>query len=176
MIWRLLSRRIGQNEFFDTIKRNAQDKSLDLSELRSAFSAQSEFLDYELTQITDMNLLVGLPQVIGGETKVALRNTGSVEANISVVATTANNERIPTNVVLKPSSFGEVSFKTPNKITRIEIDSEKLYPQTDYTDDVAPREFSDSDLQLVVKREFDKQAYPLAEKNARSVLNAVSTI
>ena len=63
-----------------------------------------------------MNLLVGLPQVIGGETKVALRNTGSVEANISVVATTANNERIPTNVVLKPKSFGEVSFKTPNKI------------------------------------------------------------
>ena len=105
--------------------------------------------------------------------KVALRNTGSVEANISVLATTANNERIPATVVLKPKSFGEVSFKTPNKIKRIEIDSEKLYPQTDYTDDVAPREFSDSDLLLVVKREFDKQAYPLAEKNARSVLNEV---
>ncbi|MGI9055637.1 MAG: hypothetical protein ACR2F2_07520, partial [Pyrinomonadaceae bacterium] len=68
MIWRLLSRRLGQNEFFDTIKRTAQDKNLDLTELRSAFSAQSEFLDYELTQITDLNLLVGLPQLIGGET------------------------------------------------------------------------------------------------------------
>lgn len=173
MIWRLLSRRLGQNEFFDTIKRNTQDKNLDLAELRAAFSSQSIFLDYELTQITDMNLLVGLPQVNGGETKVALRNTGSVEANISIVATTANNERIPTNVVLKPNSFGEVSFKTPNKITRIEIDSEKLYPQTDYTDDVAPRDFTDSDLLLIVKREFDKQAYAVAEKNARSVLNEV---
>ncbi len=170
MIWRLLSRRVGENEFYETIKRNAQDKNLDLAKLRSAFSAQSEFLDYELTQVTDMNLLVGLPQTIGGETKVALRNTGSVEANISVLATTASNERIPTNVVLKPKSFGEVSFKTPNKIKQIEIDSEKLYPQIDYTDDVAPREFSDSDLLLVVKREFDKQNYPSAEKNARSVL------
>jgi tetratricopeptide (TPR) repeat protein len=173
MIWRVLSRRVGQNEFFDTIKRNTQDKSLDLTKLRSAFSAQKEFLDYELTQITDMNLLVGLPQVSGGETKVALRNTGSVEANINVIATTVNNERIPASVVLKPKSFGEVSFKTPNKIKRVEIDSEKLYPQMDYTDDVAPREFTDSDLLLVVKREYDKQNYPLAEKNARAVLNEV---
>lgn len=173
MIWRVLARRIGQNEFFDTIKRNSQDKSLSLAELRSAFSAQSEFLDYELTQVTDMNLLVGLPQVSGGDTKVALRNTGSVEANINVVATTANNQRIPTSVVLKPKSFGEVTFKSPGKIIRVEIDSEKLYPQTDYTDDVAPREFTDSDLLLVVKREFDKQSYPLAEKNARAVLNEV---
>ena len=173
MIWRLLSRRLGQSEFFDTIKRNAQDKSLDLAEMRAAFSAQSEFLDYELTQVTDMNLLVGLPQVNGGETKVALRNTGSVEVNINVLATTVSNERIPANVVLKPKSFGEVTFKTPNKIKQVEIDSEKLSPQIDYTDDVAPREFSDSDLLLVVKREFDKQNYPLAEKNARSVLNEV---
>ena len=171
MIWRLLSKRIGQNEFFNLIKQNAQDKNLNLTELRSEFSAQSELLDYQLTQITDMNLLVGLPQVSGGETKVALRNTGSVEANIAVTATTAANEKIPTNVVLKPKSFGEVSFKTSNKITRIEIDGEKLYPQTDYTDDIAPREFTDSDPLLVVKREFDKQNYPLAEKTARSILN-----
>lgn len=170
MIWRVLAKRIGQKEFFDTVKRNAQDKSLDLTELRAAFSEQKEFLDYELTQITDMNLLVGLPQTSGGETKVALRNTGSVEVNISVVATTANNEKIPTTVVLKPKSFGEVSFKNPNRIVRVEIDSDKLYPQMDYTDDVAPREFTDSDLLLAVKREFDKQNFPLAEKNARSVL------
>ena len=35
MIWRLLSRRVGQNEFFETIKRNSQDKNLDL--VRIAF-------------------------------------------------------------------------------------------------------------------------------------------
>lgn len=170
MIWRVLSKRTGQTEFFDAIKRNAQDKSLDLTELRAAFSEQKEFLDYELTQVTDMNLLAGLPQTSGGETKIALRNTGSVEVNIGVVATTANNEKIPTTVVLKPKSFGEVTFKNQNKIVRVEIDTDKLYPQTDYADDVAPREFSDSDLLLAVKREFDKQNFPLAEKNARSVL------
>lgn len=170
MIWRILSKRAGRNEFFETIKRNAQDKSLDLNELRAAFSEQKEFLDYELTQVTDMNLLVGLPQTSGGETKVALRNTGAVEASVNVTATTANNEKIPTTVILKPKSFGDVSFKTPNKIVRVEIDGEKLYPQTDYTDDVAPREFTDNDLLLAVKREFDKQNFPLAEKNARAVL------
>ena len=69
-------------------------------------------------------------------------------------------------------SFGEVSFKTPNKIVRTEIDSDKLYPQTDYSDDVAPREFDESDLLLAVKRAFDKQEFGNAEKSARTVLQS----
>lgn len=171
MIWRVLAKNIGQNQFFNAIRENMNDGNLDLSELRAAFPSNKDFLDYAFTQVTDVNLLVGLPQVSGGEAKVALRNTGSVEANVSVVATTANGEKLPTTVVLRPKSFGEVTFKTSNKIVRVEVDSEKLYPQTDYTDDVAPREFDNSDLLLVVKREFDRQDFAAAEKNARLILN-----
>ena len=171
MIWRILAKSVGQNEFFKVVRENMQDGNLNLNELRTAFSANKNFLDYALTQVTDVNLLVGLPQVNGGETKVALRNTGSVDANVSVVATTASGEKLPTSVVLRPKSFGEVTFKTSNKIVRVEVDSEKLYPQTDYTDDVAPREFDESDLLLVIKREFDKQNFAAAEKNAQIVLN-----
>ena len=62
-----------------------------------------------------------------------------------------------------------MTFKTPAKITRVEIDSEKLYPQIDYSDDVAPRELS-SDPLLAVKRLFDKQDFAGAETTARTVL------
>jgi tetratricopeptide (TPR) repeat protein len=55
-------------------------------------------------------------------------------------------------------------------VNRVEIDPDKLYPQTDYSDDVAPREATDSDLLLVVKRFFDKQEFANAERTARTVL------
>jgi len=56
----------------------------------------------------------------------------------------------------------------------VEIDPEKYYPQTDYSIDVAPREFSESDPLLVVKRSFDKQDFVTSEKSARAVLSNVS--
>ena len=39
-----------------------------------------------------------------------------------------------------------------------------------YSDDIAPRETTDSDLVLAVKRDFDRQAYPAAEQSARTIL------
>lgn len=173
MIWRLLAKKIGSEAFFKTVRENAADGALELRELRADFSVHKDLLDYSFDQITDVNLLVGLPQTTGGETKIALRNTGSGEANVSVAATTGNGEKLMTTVALRPKSFGEVTFKTPNKIVRVEVDAEKLYPQIDYSDDVAPREFDESDLLLSVKRRFDKQDFADAEQNARLVLRAL---
>lgn len=169
MIWRILSRRVGEKAFTDTIKANMTG-GLNLARLRAAFSANKEYIDYAFDQITDMNLMVGLPRVEGGETKVALRNTGTTDATVSVVATTATGEKLTAQSTIRPTSFGEVGFRTTARIVKVEIDSEGLYPQTDYSDDIAPREFDDSDVLLVVKRDFDKQKFADAEKNARAVL------
>ena len=170
MIWNLLQRKVGKDEFYRTLRENAKDGSLEMAELRQAFSAQKDFLDYAIDQTTDMNLLVGLPQAGNGETKVALRNTGSIDATVTVTATTATGEVLTAPTTIRATSFGEVSFKTPAKIVRAEVDFEKLYPQQDYSDDVAPREFTDSDELLAVKRAFDQQDFAGAEKNARLVL------
>ena len=170
MIWRLLAKRVGQDDFFNTIRTNSQDGSLSLGELRTAFSPYKELLDYTLDQITETNLQSGLPQVSGGETKIALRNTGAADVNVSVTAALANGEKISAPTTIRAKSFGEVIFKTSAKVSRVEIDPEKFYPQTDYSDDVAPREVTDSDLLLAVKREFDKQEFAGAEKTARIVL------
>ena len=170
MVWRLLAQKVGQDEFFNILRANMKDGDLRLSELRTAFSSQKDFLDYAFEQVTDTNLLVGLPQTNGAETKVALRNTGSIDASVNVLATTASGEKLTAQAMIPAKSFGEVSFKTPNKIVRTEIDGDKLYPQTDYSDDVAPREFDDSDSLLAVKRFFDKQDFVNAENNARKIL------
>ena len=174
MVWRLLAKRVGAAEFSSTLRTNTQDGSLTVAKLRQAFSANKEILDYLIDHTTDMNLLVGLPQQNGGETKVALRNGGAIDATVTVVATTGNGQRLEASTTLKALNYGEVVFKTTTKITRVEIDTDKLYPQIEYSDDVAPRETTDTDLLLAVKRNFDKQDFIGAEKTARIVLSTIA--
>ena len=170
MIWRLLAKKLGQDEFFNIIKANIKDGAVDLAKLRAAFASNKEFLDYAFDQITDMDLLIGLPQTAGGDTKMALRNSGSVDAVVDIIATTNKGEKLKASTTIAAKSFGEAIFKTPNKIVRVEIDSEKLFPQLDYSNDAKPVEIDESDLLLFTKKPFDKQDFATAEKNARLVL------
>lgn len=172
MIWRMLAKTIGEQQFFNTIRNQIQSGNLTLANLRTEFSAQKVFLDYALDQPTDMNLLAGLPQASGGETKVALRNLGSVDASVTVLGTTDRGEKLTVQATIPARSFGEAIFKTPSKIVRAEIDPEKFYPQTDFSDDIAPRDFNETDSILVIKRAFDKKDYAAAEKNARAAVQA----
>lgn len=170
MVWRLLAKRVGQDEFFNVLRAQMKNGNLELSKLRSAFSSQKELLDYSFDKITDVNLFVGLPQTNGAETKVALRNVGSIEVTVNVSATSASGEKSIAQTTIPAKSFGEVNFKTSNKIVRTEVDTEKIYPQTDYSDDIAPRESNESDAILMIKRAFDQQDFVKAEKNARLVV------
>lgn len=170
MIWRLVEKKAGNAAFYNAVRTAMQDGVVTASELRSAFPDQKELLDNMFEQVTDINLMAGLPQPTGAETKVALRNSGSLDVTVNVEAKLSSGETMAAPVSIKAKSFGEVAFRTPNKVTRVEIDPEKYYPQTEYSDDVAPREFTDSDAQLAVKRSFDKQEYAKTEAAALIVL------
>lgn len=170
MIWRLLARRAGQAEFFNNLQVQMKDGNLNLAEIRAAFPAQKDFLDNAFDQITETNLLVGLPQVTGAETKIALRNLGAIDVTVNIAAATQSGEKLTAQSTIRAKSFGEVTFKTTQKIVRVEVDTDKFYPQTDFSDDVAPKEFDSSDAIAVVKRAFDQQDFAKAEKSARIAL------
>ncbi len=170
MVWRILAKRMGAAEFSNSIKSAAADGSMSLGELRDVFAAQKPLLDYFFDQLTEMNLLAGVPQPVGPDTRVNLKNTGATDVTVDVVGTTATNERVVATTSIRAVSFGEVVFKSAKPIVRAEIDADKLYPQTDYSDDVAPRETTDSDPLLAAKRAFDKQDYAGAEKVSRALL------
>ncbi|MDQ3041957.1 MAG: hypothetical protein M3R11_06205, partial [Acidobacteriota bacterium] len=173
MIWRLLAKRVGQDDFFRILQTQMKDGNLNLNEIRTAFSAQKDFLDAAFDQVTETNLLVGLPQASGAETKIALRNLGAIDAvSVNILATTQTGEKLTAQSTVRAKSFGEVNFKTTQKIVRVEIDTDKFYPQTDYSDDVAPREFETSDAIAVIKRAFDKQEFAAAERLARTALQS----
>lgn len=169
IIFSYLASRAG-DDFYNVIREAAKDRQLSLRELRSSFSAEKEYLDYTLDQVTQMNLMIGLPVKENGRTRSALRNMGEVDARIVVVATTASGKKLRSPVTIKARDFGEVTFDGQEEIVRVEVDAEKVYPQTDFTDDVAPRLLDEADPLLFVKREFDRQKYSEAEKNALGVL------
>lgn len=170
MIWRLLERKVGSAQFYARISGLISGGRLTLADIRGLFPEQKEFLDYAFDQITDMNLLAGRPQQEADSAKVALRNTGSVDATVEVVATLESGQKLSAPTTVRARSFGEVVFKTAEKVVRVEIDGEKLYPQTDYSDDIAPREFTETDGLLAVKRLFDKQDFVAAATLARKIL------
>jgi len=173
MIWRLLAKRVGQDEFFRVLQAQMKDGNLNLNEIRSAFSAQKDFLDAGFDQLTEMNLLIGAPQSSGAETKMALRNLGAIDAvAVNISATTQTGEKLTAQSTIRAKSFGEVSFKTTQKIARVEIDTDKFYPQTDYSDDVAPRESETSDTITGIKRAFDQQDFVNAERLAQTALRS----
>jgi len=83
--------------------------------------------------------MIGLPQQRGADWVSALRNLGSIDVTVPVVATTDTGQEVRAEATVPAKNFGEAVFKTPGKVVRVEVDPEKLYPQLDYGNDVMPR-------------------------------------
>jgi tetratricopeptide (TPR) repeat protein len=132
--------------------------------------AMKTLLDHLLDQATDVDLLIGLPQQRGNESVSALRNLGSIDVLTTARATTAAGEQISVDVTVPARNFGEAAFKTSARITRVEIDPEKLYPQLDYSNDTMPRAPDLRDALAEATRLLGTQDFVKAEATARAIL------
>jgi hypothetical protein len=180
MMWRLVDRSLGRDSFVGVLRATAQSgresgSGLTLVALRQAVAERGgaglkTLIDQELDQPTDLDLLIGLPQQRGAEWVSQLRNLGSFEVNTTVAATTVTGEKLTGSATIPARAFGEVVFKTANRITRVEVDPEKIYPQLDYSNDAVPRgRLTDAAL-ADAKAAYDRGDYAKAESIARDVL------
>ncbi len=169
MIWDFMERELG-NQLYKFVQENSSDGSLNLGELRDSFISQKEYLDLMLDEATTLNLLVGLPNAVGGKTKAALRNLSGTSVNVDVVGRTSSGKTERVKVRIPGNGFAEAVFETAEKIKSVEVDPDKVFPQTNYADDLAPRSIEGNDPILLLKRDFDKRQYSEVEKNAKAVL------
>ncbi|HEX8423730.1 MAG TPA: hypothetical protein VF634_09980 [Pyrinomonadaceae bacterium] len=147
MIWRLADRALGREAFLAVLREQLQkgrESELTLAALRAALNASGvvglkSALDAGFDQPTEIDLLIGLPQQRSGEWVSALRNTGAIETTVSAVGITESGERVVGQTTIPPRDFADVRFKTAARVVRVEVDPEKIYPQLDYSNDVAPR-------------------------------------
>jgi tetratricopeptide (TPR) repeat protein len=176
MVWHLADQSLGREAFIGILRSSAQSGTgLTLAALRQALAerggaAFKTLLDQELDQVTDLDIQVGLPQQRGADWVSTLRNLGSFDVSVPVVATTATGEHLTVTAAIGARNFGEAVFKTSAKITRVEVDPDKLYPQFDYTNDVAPRGRLTVDALAEAKAAFDKGDFTRSETIAREIL------
>jgi tetratricopeptide (TPR) repeat protein len=180
MVWRLVERALGHDAMLNILRTSLQSgardaQGLTLEAMRAALierggESLKNLLAQELDQPTDMDLMVGLPQQKGAQWVSALRNTGSADANVTVAATTATGERLTAQVTIPAHNFGEAAFNTNARLTRVEVDPDKLYPQLDYTNDIAPRVVTSGDPLVEADTKFIAQKFADAETAARQVI------
>lgn len=180
MFWRLVERRLGK-EPLTTLLRTAVEAAkgsadgLTLAGVREALVARGgdglkALLGQQLDQIIDTDLMVGLPQQRGADWVSALRNIGSIDVTVTVAATTDRGETVLSEATVPAKNFGEVVFKTPAKIVRVEVDPDKLYPQLDYGNDAVPRSKDLSQALNEASLQLGAQDFVKAEATARGML------
>ncbi len=180
MFWRLVDRALGHEALMSLLtaaiqKGASAPEGLTLASLRAALEERGgaplkNLMEQALDQPTDTDLMVGLPQQRGAQWAVALRNSGSLDASVTVAATTATGERLTAQALVPARSFGEAIFNTSARLTRTEVDPDKLYPQVDYSNDVAPRSAQVEDPLIEATARFVRQDYAGAETAAREML------
>ncbi|MDQ3918328.1 MAG: tetratricopeptide repeat protein, partial [Acidobacteriota bacterium] len=147
LVWRLLAVAAGREAFAGVLRSQfaaGAGRAVTLASLRERLAEAggdrlSRLMSSLLDLPTDTDLMVGLPQPRGGAWVSNLRNTGSFDVEVTVEALTDRGERLTTTARIPAKDFGQAEFRTASKIVRVEVDPEKLYPQTNYANDVAPQ-------------------------------------
>jgi len=180
MFWRLVDRRLGRDALMTLIRTaletgKTDPNGLNLASLREALVARGgeglkALLDQQLDQVIDTDLMVGLPQQRGADWVSALRNLGSIDVTVPVVATTDTGQEVRAEATVPAKNFGEAVFKTSGRVVRVEVDPDKLYPQVDYGNDMMPRGKELSQALNEASLQLGAQDFAKAEATARAML------
>lgn len=117
---------------------------------------------------------VGQPQKAASGVESTIANFGSGDVTINVIATTDSGEKLSQSVTIKPGEYGSVTFPADKNIVLVEADPDKLYMQSDYTNDVFPRRPSESEAYGQANLAFVKNDFATAEAKAREGLKITS--
>lgn len=182
MVWRLADHVVSRDAFVAALRGlllngKTDADGLSLARARTIFAERGgasfkTVLDQQLDQSTDTDLMAGLPHLDGGQWVTALRNLGSNEVTVSVLATTSTGQQVRVEETIPAHDFSQATFKNASSIVRVEVDPEKFYPQLDYSNDAAPRSVELASALAEATRLFGAQEYVKAEALARDLLAA----
>src|SRR5262249_8362350 len=85
---------------------------------------------------------IGQPQNTANGVEWTVANFGRGDFRVQVVATNEKGEKIPKSVTVKAGEYGSVNFPAGGDIKTIEVDPDKIYLQSDYSNDAYPRRSS----------------------------------
>ncbi|HZS45666.1 MAG TPA: tetratricopeptide repeat protein [Blastocatellia bacterium] len=145
LVVRIFEHEIGRDKLLGTIKQlvtgaGPEGASFDawLALLKQTGSPNIDGLSRQwIETLPDVDVAVGVPREEGGAYKSAVRNFGSGDVKVDVVAMTISGKAVRDTVVLNSDSrgFGTATFNTTEKLASVEVDPEKILIQTNYDND-----------------------------------------
>ncbi|HJQ27641.1 MAG TPA: tetratricopeptide repeat protein [Blastocatellia bacterium] len=153
LVLRLIAEAAGRDKLIAAIKTTfavAQTKVVTLDDFRSAVVKSTgpeveKLFQQWLDTITEPDLIVGSPLASDkpNTQRLNLRNLGTGDVTVKVLATTASGKPVTINVAVPSEGLATTELPTAEKITAIEVDPDKLLIQTNYDNDAR-----DGDMKL----------------------------
>jgi hypothetical protein len=117
---------------------------------------------------------IGQPQNTANGVESTVANFGTGDFTVDVVAINDKGEKITKTVTVKAGEYGSVNFPAGVAIKTVEVDPDKIYLQSDYSNDAFPRRPSQSEAFGQANLAFSKNDFATAETKAREGLGAMS--
>ena len=153
LVLRLMAETAGRDKMIAAIKTIfavAQTKVVTPDDFRavvvkSTSPAVEKLFQQWLDSITEPDVIVGapLPSDKPNTQRLNLRNLGTGDVTVKVLATTASGKPVTINVAVPSENIATAEIPTAEKITAIEVDPDKLLIQTNYDNDAR-----DGDMKL----------------------------
>jgi tetratricopeptide (TPR) repeat protein len=118
------------------------------------------------------DIAVGQPQTTTTKVESTVANFGTGDLTVEIVATTDKGEKLKQYVAVKASEYSAAVFPAGTKIKTIEADPDKLYLQSDYSNDIFPRKPSESESFGQANLAYSKNDFVTAESKVRDALKS----
>jgi tetratricopeptide (TPR) repeat protein len=151
LLFRLLERLVGRDTLLKGIKDTVADPSgtATYETFRNRLvgtppeERRANFFKQWFEELSEPDFVIGIPlkREDGPGWSCALRNLGTGDATLPVVAVTDQGKRLTTTVELPSKGYATAIFETSENITSVELDPEKLYPQVRFGYDRNSKQF-----------------------------------
>lgn len=176
LMLRIIEGQIGKEKLLALVKDllNSKNRQMKFDDFRKAAVLANKdlelFFDQWFEKIIDPDFIIGVPVVTEAGQACALRNLGTGNVQVKAMAITEKGEKLYQSVVIPSQGRAEAIFKTTEKIISVEVDPDKLYPQTSFDNDSRPVLTSAITLFKDANVLFNRRAYSEAETKVREAL------
>jgi tetratricopeptide (TPR) repeat protein len=185
LVYRLLAEAAGRQNLIAAIKTvlsGAQTRIVSIEDLRAALTKGAspdveKIFQQWIDSIIEPDLIVGsaLPGDRPGTQRMNLRNLGTGDVTVTVLAITASGKQVTASVLVPSEGLATAELSTAEKIISVEVDPEKLIIQSNYDNDARDNDSKTTrtSAQSLLNESivaFNKSQYSDAETKLRQAL------
>lgn len=176
LMFRIIEQQLGKDKLILLIKDllNSKNRQIRFDDFRKVATTANKdlelFFDQWFEKIIDPDFIIGVPVATDGGQVCALRNLGTGSVQVKALAITEKGEKLTQTVLLPSQGRSEAIFKTTEKIISVEVDPDKLYPQTNFDNDSRPVITSAITLFKDANILFNRRSFSEAEAKIKEAL------